>query len=270
MMWLSVSKLATLTKCRACFIEELTGLRKAVDGRVYAGLVMHRAYKMLLKREADILSDDCRRLTSKSIKKAYGKLALEITHRLLDEYSRKLSIDEAVKIEVLLKKFSLNVLEKRSAWLINKVKELNYTNLESILGKRIYEPFLSSPEYKVYGSPDMIEGNIIFEFKYSKPPKEGFVRKDFLLQVTWYSILSGIKTVEIVYLPSLVTERFKISREYVSWAEKILNEARILANSRYNILEHTCRHTPQPLVKVGGGLNEESIHSILIYSAYTI
>lgn len=262
---LSVSSIVDFYRCKACFTEVfLYSKRRGLSGKSLVGIILHQFFKEVLLNEVRLIAEleVVEKINLKTIFNLYSALCRDIYYDVLSRYESKLgSLDVSIEVvERLLKRLSKNVVEKRCIELFKNVKNFDLSSLLPMLSKRRMDVKIVSSRYGVCGSPDVIEPNLVYEFKYSRPTSRGLVREDFLLQVVWYSILSETCRIQIFYLPSVLHTDLIIDNSLKAWAIKIRNEVLEFLNGLDNIdgLEHTCGHGVRYL-PVGGWMFEKGI-----------
>lgn len=236
------------------------------------GKMLHDIYKRTLSSEIELLEklEKAGKLDIKSIRDLYRRTLKETSLRIFERYVGRLrELGEPMNnVLYLLGRFFENVVKERTYYIFKKIKNIGVSGLIPIFTERSFERLFICDKYGVYGSPDIIENNIIYELKYAGPPPKGSIREDFLLQVVWYSILSGIRDVCVTYLPSLKVTRIKVNKGFISWAQDIKFSLLDFLEEPYEV-EHTCNSERRYIV-IRGDFLGGSLPTLIPNSTVTI
>jgi hypothetical protein len=266
MTYVSVSDVVEFYRCKACFVEKLkNGGRGRQTVKSLLGEMLHEFTCRCLRGEADIIEElhTYRRLDLKSLQQCYREAAEDVSRNILWRYGGRLVGlgGSPADAENLLLRASENMVEHRVLELFRGLRSMGLQQLLLHLYGRSFNKRLYLSDLRVCGSPDMLEADRVIEFKYSRPGPTGMVREDIVLQLSLYSILSGRRGLEIIYLPSFVYERFQVNGIMIEWALKMLEELFSFLSNIPGTVDHTCIHGAK-YVHIGcGSVWTKSIYS---------
>jgi hypothetical protein len=258
MRYVSVSDVVSFYRCRVCFLERLRGGgRERQTVKSLLGEMLHELAGGCLRGEVEIMerlhADG--RLDPRSLQKCYRRAAMGVLRGVIWKYGGRLaelggSLEDA---ETLLLKAVENIIEQRTLELFKGLRNMGFQQQLLRLHERSFGRRLYSNALKLCGSPDMLEADKVVEFKYSRPGPRGMIREDILLQLSLYSMLSGKRSLRVIYLPSFTHEDFWADDGVIEWALGILNELFSFLSQVPGEVEHTCARRLK-YVSVGGEL----------------
>jgi hypothetical protein len=258
MRYVSVSDVVSFYRCRACFLERLRGGgRERQTVKSLLGEMLHELAGGCLRGEAEMMerlhADGC--LDPKSLQKCYREAAKGILRSVIWKYGGRLvelggSLEDA---ETLLLRALESIVKQGTLELFKSLRSMGLRQLLLQLHERSFGRRLYSNVLRICGSPDMLEADRVVEFKYFRPGHREMVREDIVLQLSLYSMLSGRRSLRVIYLPSFIHQNFWADDGMTEWALGILDELFSFLSHVPGEAEHTCAHQIK-YVSVGGEL----------------